>query len=113
VSTPSRGEIWLAQLDPVTEHEHAGTRPVLIVSHDGLNHGPARIAVAVPLTTRSRRMPLRVAIGPPEGGLQQPSFAICEGVRSISTERLIRRFGRVTPDTLTRVADRLRVVLEL
>jgi mRNA interferase MazF len=58
-------------------------------------------------------MPLRVPIGPVEGALKKPSFAVCEGVRSISTERLIRRFGRVTPDTLTRVADRLRVVLEL
>jgi mRNA-degrading endonuclease toxin of MazEF toxin-antitoxin module len=34
-------------------------------------------------------------------------------VRSVSEQRLVRRFGVVSPDTLSLVADRLRIVLDL
>jgi mRNA interferase MazF len=32
-----RGEIYLANLDPRSGSEQKGRRPVIIVSHDGLN----------------------------------------------------------------------------
>ncbi|NLJ36638.1 MAG: type II toxin-antitoxin system PemK/MazF family toxin, partial [candidate division WS1 bacterium] len=38
---PSRGDIWMLDLDPTRGHEQAGKRPGLIVSADPLNHGPA------------------------------------------------------------------------
>jgi mRNA interferase MazF len=109
----SRGEIWIAELDPVRGREQAGTRPVLIVSTDDFNHGPARLVVAVPLTTRDRRVPLRVQIDPPDGGVKERSFAICESARSISTSRLVANWGTVAPRTLDRVRDSLRILLDL
>jgi mRNA interferase MazF len=110
---PSRGEIWSVNLDPSKGHEQAGKRPALVVSTDPFNHGPASLVVVVPLTTREKHVPLHVPVIPPEGGLKQPSFIKCEDVRSISQERLIHRWGRVTPKTLTAVASRLRLLLEL
>jgi mRNA interferase MazF len=109
----SRGEIWLSDLNPVRGHEQAGTRPVLVVSADGFNHGPAQLVVVVPLTTRDREIPLRVRIEPPDGGVMEPSFAMCEAVRSISTDRLVRRWGAVESTTIAAVEDRLRILLEL
>jgi mRNA interferase MazF len=109
----SRGEIWLSDLNPVRGHEQAGTRPVLVVSVDAFNHGPAQLVVVVPLTTRDREIPLRVPIEPPDGGRRETSFAMCEAVRSISTERLVRCWGIVEQPTLARVEDRLRILLEL
>jgi mRNA-degrading endonuclease toxin of MazEF toxin-antitoxin module len=38
---------------------------------------------------------------------------MCELVRSVSTTRLSRRCGTVTPQTLVAVEDGLRVVLDL
>nr|WP_129675128.1 type II toxin-antitoxin system PemK/MazF family toxin [Candidatus Chloroploca sp. Khr17] len=35
--TISRGEIWLADLNPIRGSEQAGVRPVLIFQHDALN----------------------------------------------------------------------------
>jgi mRNA interferase MazF len=113
MTQPSRGEIWLAELNPSRGHEQAGARPVLIVSSDRLNHGKSELAVVVPLTTRNREMLLRTRIDPPEGGLRQQSFAIIEGVRSISTERLIRRWGSVGPGVLGTIEGRLRMLFEL
>ena len=109
----SRGEIWLSDLNPVRGHEQAGTRPVLVVSADAFNHGPAQRVVVVPLTTRDRNIPLRVRIEPPDGGVKEPSFAMCEAVRSVSTERLLRRWGVVEQTTIATVEDRLRILLEL
>ena len=81
-----RGEIWLADFDPVLGHEQGRRRPALVISNDQFNNGPAERVVVVPLTTTEReRMPLRVLIDPPEGGLRERSWALCEAVRSIST----------------------------
>jgi mRNA interferase MazF len=113
---PLRGEIWLTDFEPVRGHEEGRTRPALIVSTDPFNNGPATLIVVVPLTTKERaRMPLRVRIEPPEGGLDKTSWAICEAVRSIDKSRLIGRrpFGMVQPGTLSIVEHRLRTLLEL
>jgi mRNA interferase MazF len=113
VSQPSRGEIWLADLNPSRGHEQAGTRPVLVVSSNRLNHGQAALAVVVPLTSQDRAMRLWPQLEPPEGGLRERSFAIIEGVRSLSTERLFRRWGNVAPASMIAVEDRLRMLFEL
>jgi mRNA interferase MazF len=113
---PSRGEIWTANLDPTRGHEQAGERPVLIVSTNRFNHGPADLVLIVPLTRTARRIPLRVQIDPPEGGLPERSYALCDAIRSIAKERLdLRRgaWGAVEPQTLAQVDDYLRILLEL
>jgi mRNA interferase MazF len=97
----------------VVGHEQGGTRPVLVVSNDGLNRGPSRLAVVVPLTARERGLPLWVAIEPPEGGPRKRSFAISEALRSISAERLHHRLGAIGAAGLEAVEDRLRVLFEL
>lgn len=110
---PSRGEIWLVDLNPTRGHEQAGMRPGLVVSVDEFNHGPAGLVLIVPLTTRARGIPLHVPVRPPEGGVREPSFAKCEDIRSVSTERLAEQWGAVAPRTLAAVQDRLRVLLDL
>lgn len=112
-SEPSRGEIWLVDLDPTRGHEQAGFRPALIVSVDLFNHGPSGLAVVIPLTSRDKGIPFHVTIDPPEGGVSQTSFVKCEDVRSMSRERLSRRLGLVSEETLSEVEDRLRILLGL
>ncbi len=113
MSAPGRGEIWLAQLDPVRGHEQAGTRPVLIISDDLFNQGPADLVIALPVTSRLRPVPSHVRILPPQGGLVVESAALCEAVRSISKGRLLKRLGVVSGETLEMVEDRLRILLRL
>jgi len=109
----SRGEVWLVDLNPTRGHKQAGVRPALIISTDLFNHGPAGLVVVLPITTRQRGVPLHVAIEPPEGGLRERSFAKCEDIRSIASERLRERWGVVLPATVRLVEDRLRVLLEI
>ena len=110
---PLRGEIWLADLNPIRGHEQGGRRPCLVISVDLFNQGPADLVIVVPITTRDRRIPSHVAVDPPEGGLRERSFIKCEDVRSISMERLVTRYGTVTPTTLVAVDYRLRLLLGL
>jgi len=111
----NRGEIWLADFDPVRGHEQGRQRPALVISNDQFNNGPAGLVVVVPLTTTERqRMPLRVRIDPPDGGVRETSFALCEAVRSISTDRLVgEAWGSVSARTLAAVEYRVRTLLNL
>lgn len=110
---PSRGEVWLASLDPTRGHEQAGRRPVLIVSEDLFNRGPAGLVIALPLSSTFRGVPAHVVVEAPEGGLKTTSAILCEAVRSISTERLIVRWGAVSSATMIQVEDTLRILMRL
>ncbi len=113
MAEPSRGEIWLVDLNPVCGHEQAGGRPALVVSVDGFNHGPAGLVIVIPITTKDMGIPLHVGVFQPEGGLNEQSFIKCEDVRSVAKERLVRCLGRVEEGTLAEVEDRLRILLGL
>ena len=110
---PSRGEIWLVDLNPTRGHEQSGVRPALVVSVDTFNHGPAGLAVVLPVTSRGKGIALHVSVDPPEAGLTMRSFIKAEDVRSVAVERLTRRLGQVSRATMDQVEDRLRILLDL
>ena len=110
---PLRGDVWLADLHPTRGHEQAGRRPVVVISVDLFNEGPAGLVVVLPMTSRLRAIPSWVEVHPPEGGVTRPSAILCEAVRSISTDRLVERWGVVTPATIAQIEDRLRILLDL
>ena len=112
-SAPARGEIWLADLNPVRGREQAGMRPCLVISVDPFNQSPAGLAIVIPMTTRARNIRTHVPITPPEGGVREVSFVKCEDVRSVSTERLVTRWGLVTLATMAAIEDRLRILMGL
>lgn len=109
----SRGEVWLLDLDPVRGHEQGRKRPALVLSTDAYNRGPATLLVVAPITKTDRGVPLHIRVDPPEGGLTDTSYVMCDAVRSVSKERLIRRWGEVDSRTMNLVGDGLRILLEL
>src|SRR5438128_692568 len=110
---PARGDIWLVDLNPIRGREQSGQRPAVVISVDLFNSGPADLIVVLPITSHAKGIPFHVQLNPPEGGVTRTSFIKCEDVRSISKERLIRRFGSVAAKTLDAVEDRLRILLNL
>ncbi|MGH2616027.1 MAG: type II toxin-antitoxin system PemK/MazF family toxin [Thermomicrobiales bacterium] len=110
---PRFGEVWQADFDPIVGHEQAGKRPAIIVSTDAFNLNASRLVVVAPVTRRDRRNPLHVPISPSRDGLRYSSFALCDAVRSISTDRLLFRIGRIDHDAIGEIGDRLRIVLAL
>ncbi len=110
---PSRGEIWMVDLNPVRGDEQAGQRPCLIVSVNLFNHGPAELLVVLPITTREKRIPFHIPIEPDESGLAIRSYIKCEDIRSISKDRLTKQKGLASPEIMDLVEDRLRILLKL
>jgi mRNA interferase MazF len=113
MALPARGEIWQADLNPTRGREQRGRRPVLVVSTDLFSQGPAELVVVLPVTSKDKRIPWHVRIDPPEGGLKTTSFAMCEAVRSISRDRLLKRWGSVGAGSMQLIEQRLRMLLEL
>jgi mRNA interferase MazF len=105
-STPERGELWLAALDPVQPGEQGGTRPVLVVSADTFNAWPVGLVIVVPTTTRDRGFAHHVPVV--AAGLDRSSFVMPEYVRSIVQRRLRRRLGAANEETIRQVTDWLR-----
>jgi mRNA interferase MazF len=108
-----RGEIWIADLSPVNEHEQDGIRPVLILSADRINNNKAGLCIVIPITSIIRNLPVHVAIEPPEGGLRVKSSIKCESIRSISKDRFLDKWGSVSKKTMKKVEDILRFILGL
>lgn len=107
-----RGEIWLADLNPVRGTEQSGVRPVLIVQIDRANlHGPHTIIV--PFTTRIREalLPSHVKFEAGTGGLLADSVVLCEQIRVIDESRLIRRLGKLEEDEMKLVDRAIRTIL--
>jgi mRNA interferase MazF len=113
MANPSRGEVWSGDLDPTRGREQAGKRPVLVISTDGFNHGPAELAVVLPITSKDKRIPWHVPVGAGEGGLTRNSFIMCEAIRCVARERLAKRLGQVSDPTISEVELRMRMLLEL
>jgi mRNA interferase MazF len=112
-SLASRGDVWLVNLDPILGREQAGTRPALVFSVDGFNHGPADLVIVLPITSKNKHQPLHVGVTPPEGGLKLPSFVKCDDIRSISKLRLKQFYGRLSNETIAEVENRMRILLNL
>jgi len=110
---PARGEIWLTDRNPVRGQEQGGQRPALVISADIYNSGPAGLVVVLPLTTTHRGIPLHIQIKPPEGGVKSASTILCDAVRSISKDRLVKKWGTVSASVLNEIEDRLRILMGL
>lgn len=111
--TPTRGEIWMADLNPVIGREQADVRPVVILSVAAFNQSGAELVIVLPLTSKDKGYPQHIAVSPPEGGLSVRSFIKCEDVRSISKEQLRELRGSVSLLTLQMVEDRVRLLIGL
>lgn len=103
----------MVDFDPTKGHEQAGRRPALVISVDTFNSGPAELVIVLPITSKSKGIRSHVEVNPPEAGLTVKSFIKCEDVRSVAKERLSRRRGSVSSQTMGAVEYRLRVLLGL
>lgn len=104
--TVKRGEIWLADLNPIKGSEQAGIRPVLIFQNDTISRFTTTV-LAIPFTTNLRRasLPSCVRLLKDEGGLTNDSVALCHQLRALDQMRLRRKLGTVSQDTLSTIEN--------
>ncbi len=103
--TPRRFDVYLVTLDPAVGREIKKTRPCLVVSPDEMNRF-IRTVIVVPMTTRGRPYPTRV----PCRFKGKVGQVVLDQLRTVDTERLVKRLGTI--DAATR-ASVLRVLGEM
>jgi len=113
-----RGEIRLVDLNPTVDAEPDKIRPAVIVSNDGatnaVDHAGYGVVTVVPVTSNTARMhAFQVLLPAGSCGLPPESKAHAEQVRSVATERVGRRIGRLTTDQLGQLDRALRLHLGL
>jgi mRNA interferase MazF len=102
--SPERGDLYIVDPGPTVGSEQRGLRPYLVASINAMNGAPAELTIVMPVTTTKWPNPLHVRIDPAESGLERVSYAMPELARSVSTQRLRRRLGRVPLGTVERAA---------
>jgi mRNA interferase MazF len=93
-------------LAPARGHEQGAKRPVLVLSHDVFNERSGTV-IAVAITSQAQRsgFPLNLEIRSTK--LPKQSWAKISQIRTLSTERLGNRLGRVSVEELDRVVEGL------
>ena len=93
-----RFDIFLVSLDPTVGSEIRKTRPCLVVSPDEMNRHIATVIVA-PMTTKGRHYPTRI----PCQFQGKKGQVVLDQLRTVDRARLVRRLGRLSAATQTRV----------
>jgi mRNA interferase MazF len=110
---PRRGEIWLCSLGAARKGEPGKNRPAIVISADELlGDVEDELVVVVPLSSSRALSKLRPPVSP-AAGIDADSAAIPRAIRAVSRRRLLRRLGRLEPDTLAAVERALATVLAL
>lgn len=115
MSSPRRGWVYWADLNPARGREQAGRRPVLVVSNDAINRQP--LVVSVVVGTDSSRIPsdypVNVRVGAAESGLPKDTVFLCFQLRSLDPSRLQEPAGVLPPERMRAVEGALSLVLGL
>jgi len=114
IAFPRRGEIWLVSFDPTLGAEIKKTRPALILQNDIANQAsPITIVAAVTSRFDSKLYPTEVMVRKQVSVLLVDSVVLLNQIRSVDRARLIRRLGRLRPETMANVDRALAVSVGL
>lgn len=91
-----RGDVFLVALEPTVGTEIRKTRPCLVVSPDELNQR-LRTLIVAPMTTGGQSYPFRVACR----FQKRDGFVVLDQLRTVDTERLVRKLGRLSSTALS------------
>lgn len=92
-------QVWLIDFDPQVGREQSGRRPGIVVGSKLACQNINGLALVVPCTTTLRNVPYQ-----PRVSLARPSAALCDHVKSVSTQRLVT----LLPDKLS--ADEIAAI---
>ncbi len=104
-----KGEIRWADLGSPRGHEQSGARPVLVLSADVFNERSGTV-IAAALTSQPQAVGFPLSLPVESVDLPKPSWVKIGQVRTLSTERLGRRLGTISPEELSLVIEGLNEI---
>ena len=96
-----RGDIYLADLNPVIGAELGGVRPVLVLQNNVGNHY-APTLIVVPMTSNILKKPKQPThfLLKKTNGLSMASMVILEQIKTLDKRRIIKYMGKVDHEIL-------------
>ena len=114
VAFPQRGDIYLVAFDPSVGSEIQKTRPALVIQNDISNqYSPITIVAAITSKFDLPPYPTEVVMDLSDSGLNQTSAVVLNQIRSVDRQRLIKRIGKVSPESMARVDRAIAISLGL
>lgn len=105
-----RGELWWADLSPAKGPEQAGLRPVLVLSHDIFNERSGTV-IAIAITSQPQKAGFPLTLELKTGDLPRHSWAKISQIRTLSTERMGKIIGKLSPEELAQVIEGLNEII--
>ena len=109
-----RGEIFLANLEPIKGSKQGGVRPVLVIQNDISNkYSPVVIIAAITSKISEKEYPTDVFISKPDSKLDKDSAILLNQIRTIDKLRLIKRISSLNNSLMSKVDMALKISLAL
>jgi mRNA interferase MazF len=90
----NRFDVYLINLDPTIGSEIQKTRPCLIISPDEMNRH-IRTVIVAPMTTAGKDYPTRIRCK----FKRKKGQIVLDQIRTIDKTRLIKKLGKIDPET--------------
>ena len=109
-----RGDILLADLEPIVGSEQGKTRPVLVIQNDISNkYSPLTIILPITSKTYSKEYPTNVQITTQESGLPLESTIMANQIRTVDKSRIIKKLTHLNEFAMNRVNKAIKTSLAL
>ncbi len=106
-----RGDIYYADLSPVTGSEQGGLRPVIVIQNDKGNiHSPTVIIAAITSNIKKTNLPTHIVL-PEMEGLSKKSVVLLEQIRTIDKSRLSNKIGSIDNEYMRKIDEAILISL--
>lgn len=99
-------DILLINLDPTIGHEIKKVQPCVVISPDEMNRNIETVIIA-PMTSRGHAYPTRVPIR----FKGKDGWIVLDQIRTVDKKRLIKKMGRLQPETANDVKSVIQEML--
>ena len=109
-----RGDIFLANLNPVQGSEQGGVRPVLIIQNNILNmYAPTTIIAPITSKIYSKEFPTNVFLDKKDSRLNKDSTILLNQIRTIDKKRIIKRLNSLNEHIIRKINLAIKISLDL
>jgi len=109
-----RGNIYLANLEPIKGSEQGGVRPVLVIQNDGYNkYSPVIIIAAITSKIFSKEFSTNVFLSKRDSGLDKDFTILLNQIKTIDKQKIIKKLGSLDRFQIKKVDIALKISLDL
>ena len=109
-----RGDVFLANLEPIKGSEQGGVRPCLIIQNDyGNKYSP--LTIVAPLTSKEfdKEFLTNVFLSKKDSKLDKDSTVLLNQIRTVDKSRLIKKINSLDKHLMKKVDLAIKISLDL